>query len=147
MFKQKQPQGPTITTLVGGDTRIHGDLEFSGGCLIDGYVRGNVKSVRDENSTLNVSERGCVEGSVMVPHVLLNGTIKGDVRATRRVQLGSNARVVGNVQYNLIEMAVGAEVNGKLIHESESVARAESAGEGEQDADAAPVAHVNFVGE
>ena len=28
----------------------------------------------------------------------------------------SNARVNGNVYYNLIEMSIGAEVNGKLIH-------------------------------
>jgi cytoskeletal protein CcmA (bactofilin family) len=27
--------------------------------------------------------------------------------------------VIGNVQYKLIEMSIGAEVNGKLIHESE----------------------------
>ncbi len=49
----------------------------------------------------------------------LNGTVKGDVRATERVELGPKARVIGNVQYKLIEMSIGAEVNGKLIHESE----------------------------
>ncbi len=69
---------------------------------------------------LSISERGCVEGSVVVPHVLLNGTVKGDVRATERVELGPKARVIGNVQYKLIEMSIGAEVNGKLIHESEA---------------------------
>ncbi|MDX1563104.1 MAG: polymer-forming cytoskeletal protein, partial [Gammaproteobacteria bacterium] len=120
MFKQKRRREPPISTLIGGDTKVHGDLEFSGGCLVDGYVKGNVKSVRDENSTLRVSERGCIEGAVMVPNVLLNGTVKGDVKATQRVELGSTARVVGNVQYGLIEMAIGAEVNGKLIHESEA---------------------------
>jgi len=51
--------------------------------------------------------------------VQLNGTVKGDVRATERVVLGPKARVIGNVQYKLIEMSIGAEVNGKLIHESE----------------------------
>jgi cytoskeletal protein CcmA (bactofilin family) len=141
MFRHKQRQGPAISTLVGGETRIHGDLEFSGGCLIDGYVKGDVTSAKDEDSTLNISERGCVEGAVTVPHVLLNGTIKGDVRATRRIQLGSNARVVGNVQYNLIEMAVGAEVNGKLIHENKP-ARDENEAES---MDMGTVAEVNFV--
>ena len=34
-----------------------------------------------------------------------------------RVELGTTARVIGNVFYNLIEMAIGAEINGKLIHE------------------------------
>jgi cytoskeletal protein CcmA (bactofilin family) len=101
---------------------VHGDLEFAGGCLVDGYVKGNVKATKSEHSALSISERGCVEGAVMVPHVLLNGTVKGDVRATERIELGPKARVIGNVQYKLIEMAIGAEVNGKLIHESESTA-------------------------
>jgi len=156
MFKQKRRADRPITTLVGKDTRVHGDLEFTGGCLIDGYVKGNVKAVADDDATLNISERGCVEGAVMVANVLLNGTIKGDVKALKRVELGSKARVVGNVQYSLIEMAVGAEVNGKLIHESESVprkARESDVGgmpaeppEEEQEAPAA-VAKINIVGE
>jgi len=116
--KKSRGQAP-IGTLVGADTRVHGDIEFSGGFHVDGYVKGNVKAARDEHAVLSISERGCVEGTVMVPHVVLNGTVKGDVRATERVQLGPKARVIGNVQYKLIEMSIGAEVNGKLIHESE----------------------------
>jgi cytoskeletal protein CcmA (bactofilin family) len=127
MFGKKQRHQAPIQSLVGADTRVHGDIEFSGGFLVDGYVKGNVKAVKDERSTLSISERGCVEGTVMVPHVFLNGTVKGDVRATERVELGPKARVIGNVQYKLIEMAIGAEVNGKLIHESEGSSVAEKA--------------------
>lgn len=124
MFNKKQHRQGSISTLIGADTRIHGDVEFSGGCLVDGFVKGNMKSVdakavNEKASTLTVSQRGCVEGAVRVPNVMLNGTVKGDVSAMHRIVLGPKARVIGNVQYNLIEMAIGAEVNGKLIHESE----------------------------
>jgi cytoskeletal protein CcmA (bactofilin family) len=119
MFGKKKARQPTINTLVGAQTRVHGDVEFTGGFLVDGYVKGNVQASGDEHATLSISERGCVEGSVVVPHVMLNGTVKGDVKATQKVELGPKARVIGNVQYKLIEMAIGAEVNGKLIHESE----------------------------
>lgn len=121
MFGKKHRQS-AINTIVGADTHVHGDVEFSGGFLIDGHVKGNVKAVKDDHSTLSVSERGSVEGTVLVPHIHLNGTVKGDVRATERIELGPRARVIGNVQYKLIEMAIGAEVNGKLIHESEGSA-------------------------
>ena len=40
----------------------------------------------------------------------------GDVHGGEHVDLASKARVTGNVYYNLIEMAIGAEVNGKLVH-------------------------------
>ena len=122
MLGKKSRNQPPIGTLVGADTRVHGDIEFAGGFHVDGYVKGNVRASKDEQAMLIISERGCVEGSVVVPHVLLNGTVKGDVRAIERVQLGPKARVIGNVQYKLIEMSIGAEVNGKLIHESEGAA-------------------------
>ena len=118
MLGRKSRNQAPIGTLVGSDTRIQGDIEFMGGCHIDGYVNGNV-GASDPAGVLSVSEKGCVEGSVVAPHVQLNGTVKGDVRATERIQLGPKARVIGNVQYKLIEMSIGAEVNGKLIHESE----------------------------
>ena len=118
MLGKKRSQAP-IGTLVGAETRVNGDIEFTGGFHVDGYVKGNIWSSKDESSILSISERGCVEGSVVVPHVVLNGTVKGDVRATERVELGPKARVIGNVQYKVIEMSIGAEVNGKLIHESD----------------------------
>ena len=122
MLGKKSRGQSSIGTLVGAETRVQGDIEFSGGFHVDGYVKGNVKSTKDERSVLSISERGCIEGSVVVPHIVLNGTVKGDVRATQRVELGPKARVIGNVQYKLIEMSIGAEVNGKLIHESENAA-------------------------
>jgi cytoskeletal protein CcmA (bactofilin family) len=66
-----------------------------------------------------VSEHGCIEGSVDAPHVVLNGTVKGDIRARDRVELGAKARVNGNVHYGVIEMTMGASINGKLIHEAD----------------------------
>jgi cytoskeletal protein CcmA (bactofilin family) len=125
VFGGKKRQA-AINTLVGADSRVHGDVEFSGGFLVDGQVIGNVKSAGDDDAMLSVSERGSVEGTVVAPHILLNGTIRGDVIATERVELGPKSRVIGNVQYKLIEMAIGAEVNGKLIHESDKKAAANS---------------------
>ncbi len=107
-----------ISTLLGKETRITGDVEFTGGLHVDGTVVGNVYSAADagDDASLSVSEGGVVEGSVNAPEVVLNGTVKGDVTATHRVELGPTAKVIGNVVYQLIEMAIGAEVNGKLVH-------------------------------
>ena len=107
----------SIDTLVGNKTRVSGDVEFSGGFHVDGYIKGNINADPESESVLSISEPGTVEGSVSVPHVILNGTVKGDVTAKERVELGATARVIGNVFYNLIEMAIGAEINGKLIHQ------------------------------
>ena len=142
MFGRKQNKQSGIRTLVGVGTRVHGDIEFTGGFHVDGYVRGNIEATKDGQSVLSISEQGCVEGSVVVPQLMLNGTIKGDVRATERVELGTKARVIGNVQYKLIEMAIGAEVNGKLIHENDNVSNASA-----EQPKIATVSPVNIAGE
>ena len=116
MFKRKPSKRAKIDTLIGAKTRINGDVEFSGGFHLDGYINGNVSGELGAGTVLSVSEQGCVEGSVIAPHVLLNGTVKGDIDAKDRVELGSKARVHGNVHYTVIETAVGAQINGKLIH-------------------------------
>jgi cytoskeletal protein CcmA (bactofilin family) len=65
---------------------------------------------------LVLSDHGSIEGEVRVPYVVLNGEVIGDVYAAERVELSAKARVSGNVFYNLLEMAMGAEVNGSLVH-------------------------------
>ena len=119
MFGRKQRRHSVVDTLVGSNSQVNGDLKFAGGCHIDGTVKGNVSADSDSDSALSISEEGTVEGGVTVPFVVLNGIVRGDVVAGQRVELGSTARVIGNVYYNLIEMAIGAEINGKLVHQPE----------------------------
>ena len=52
-----------------------------------------------------------------MPNLVLNGEIIGDVYGSTRVELASKSRIKGSVYYNLIEMAIGAEVNGGLVHQ------------------------------
>ena len=119
MLGRKQRRHTVVDTLVGANTRISGDLHFTGGCHVDGTVNGSVTADPDSKSALSISEGGNVDGGVTVPYVVLNGIVRGDVFANQRVELGPTARVIGNVYYNLIEMAIGAEINGKLVHQPE----------------------------
>ena len=119
MLGRKQRRHTVVETLVGANTRISGDLHFSGGCHVDGTVNGSVTADPDSKSALSISEEGNIDGGVTVPFVVLHGIVRGDVFANQRVELGPTARVIGNVYYNLIEMAIGAEINGKLVHQPE----------------------------
>ncbi|HHJ13691.1 MAG TPA: polymer-forming cytoskeletal protein, partial [Gammaproteobacteria bacterium] len=70
------------------------------------------------DALLILSKSGHINGDVKVPNMLLNGEIVGDVFGANRVELAADSRINGSVYYNLIEMAIGAEVNGGLIHET-----------------------------
>jgi cytoskeletal protein CcmA (bactofilin family) len=133
MFGKSRRDQKEIKTLLGTGTRVVGHLSFEGGLHVDGSVEGNIIAPPGVDAAVSISSTGTVEGNVEAPEVVLNGTVNGDVFASERVELGPTARVVGNVVYNLIEMAIGAEVNGKLIHRPADRAEAEIA----QDPDSA----------
>ena len=108
-----------IDTIVGKQTRITGDIHFSGGLHVDGTIKGNVIAETGTASVLTLSDQGNIEGDVQVPNVVLNGSVTGNVSSSERIELAANAQVTGDVSYNLIEMAMGAEVNGSLVRRKE----------------------------
>jgi len=120
MARFKKFKAPKLSTIIGAGTDIQGDIHFIGGLHIDGNVKGNVTADNDGKSALTISDEGNIEGDVRVPNVILNGTVVGDVYASQRVELAPKARVTGTVYYSLLEMAMGSEVNGQLIHADEN---------------------------
>ena len=117
MFGNKKPDTSTIATLIGAGTTVTGDLEFRGGLHLDGRIVGDVTGEADSGSTLTIGADGIVEGSVTVNDLVLNGAVQGDVTARQRVELGATAQVDGNLAYQVLQMAAGARVNGRLIHQ------------------------------
>lgn len=119
MFGKKSDPKPNgrIDSLVGVGTQIEGNIRFSGGLRIDGEVKGSVEAVEGaSSSTLVLSEQARIEGSVNVAHLVTNGTIVGPVRVFESLEMQSKARIVGNVDYALIEMHQGAVIEGSLVH-------------------------------
>ncbi|MGE0387343.1 MAG: polymer-forming cytoskeletal protein [Gammaproteobacteria bacterium] len=117
--RSKRWDDPHTDTLIGPRSQIRGDVLFSGVLHVEGTVKGNVIAEGSDDSALRLVQAGTIEGEVRVPNIFLNGVVNGDVHALKHIELGANARVEGDVYYSLIEMAMGAEVNGKLVHLSE----------------------------
>ena len=117
MFNKKhsKPQN-RIDTLIGAGSVIQGNISFSGGMRIDGEVNGNVIAIPGKPSTLVLSEQGCVNGEVSVTHLVVNGEICGAVTASEYLELHAKARVTGDVNYKILEIQVGAILEGRLIN-------------------------------
>ena len=109
----------TIDTLIGVSTEMKGDIAFSGGLRIDGKVKGNITARSDDNSTLVLSENAVVTGDVSVPHMIVNGKIKGNIRSAERLELQSRADINGDVTYKVLEIAAGAQLNGSMTRVGE----------------------------
>jgi len=117
MFGKTSKPHNKIDSLIGAGTMIEGDINFSGGLRIDGEVRGNVRASGDQASTLVISEHACIDGEVRVSHMVVNGTVNGPIHSSGFLELQPHARVTGDVEYNTIEMNLGAIVQGRLVHQ------------------------------
>ncbi|MBU3735791.1 MAG: polymer-forming cytoskeletal protein [Methylobacterium sp.] len=117
-FNRQKPQN-RIDTLIGAETVVEGDIDFSGGLRVDGCVRGNINELGAKSGTLVLSEHGRVEGSINVSHAVINGTVLGPVNARAYVELQSKSKVTGDVRYKTLEIHMGAVVEGKLVYNGE----------------------------
>ncbi len=121
MFSKASKPLNRIDTLIGAETSLTGDITFTGGLRIDGKIKGSVRATDETDSTLVISDQATVEGEIVVPHVVINGTVVGPVTSSAFLELQEKARVTGDVQYNSIEMHLGAVVQGRLVHTGQVV--------------------------
>lgn len=130
----------SISTLIASGTTIRGDVKFTGGLHLEGVIEGSI-SAEGPDAVLTLSENGRVDGEIRVSNAVVNGTVNGDIHADERLELAGNARVSGNVHYKVLEMAAGAQVNGKMMFQSEQARRLPSpdASHAIDDADIEPV--------
>lgn len=120
------------TSLIAHGTVICGDLRFSGALHLDGRIEGCVLA-EGEDAMFTLSEHGQVQGEIHVPHAVINGHVTGDVNISVRLELASQARIDGDLRYHTMEMAAGAQVNGRISRHAEEAPRELPAPDGEFD--------------
>lgn len=112
MFNKKKQ--PPIKSLIAEGSQIVGNLTFMDGLRIDGELTGNVLGNEKAASILVISESAHVVGEVSADHVIINGTVKGPVRARMMMELQPKARIEGDVHYAALEMHQGALITGQM---------------------------------
>lgn len=114
--KKSAAVGGGVDTLIGPQVFIRGDVTFTGGLYVEGRIIGAVVADEGADAVITLAEKGSIEGEVRAPHVIINGTLRGDIYAGSRLEMAANARVEGNVHYKMIEMAAGAMITGRMVH-------------------------------
>jgi cytoskeletal protein CcmA (bactofilin family) len=115
--KNQSPSvGAAATSLIARGVTLRGDVLFSGSLHLDGTIEGSIHADPGSDGMLTISETGRVIGHVAVPQAVINGGITGDIDISERLELAPLARIDGEVRYQVLEMAAGAQVNGKMVH-------------------------------
>src|SRR3954466_11391338 len=91
--QSERPQGE-ITTLLGRGSEFEGKLTFEGTVRIDGKLSGEIFS----DDVLVIGEGAHVSAEIECGVVIVEGTVDGNIRAKRAVELHSPAKVRGNIE-------------------------------------------------
>lgn len=98
-------------TRIGASVVIHGDVTASEALQIDGEVRGRIEA-RDGLLTLGPAAR--IEADVAGMEVLVLGQVRGNLTASRRIELGATADVSGTLSASHVVLADGARFSGRI---------------------------------
>src|SRR4051812_29334226 len=83
-----------ISTLLGKGSSFEGKLTFEGTVRIDGQLSGEIFS----EDILVVGEGAEVKAKIEVGVLIVEGSIEGNCKATRAIELHAPARVRGNLE-------------------------------------------------
>lgn len=96
--------------FVGDVLKFSGEVSFKSMLRIDGNFSGNVSS---EDGTLIVSNGAQVTDAVInVAVAKINGTVEGNIKASKELVLGRTASVTGTVSAPALIIEEGALFNG-----------------------------------
>ena len=102
-----------ITTVLGRQDRVRGDVHVAGGLRVDGIVRGNIEP-GGKDSCVIVSTGGRVEGDIHAARVRMDGSVAGNLHVEGHLDVSSEAVIDGNVTYGSMTIAEGARIDGRL---------------------------------
>jgi cytoskeletal protein CcmA (bactofilin family) len=88
------------------------EIAFEGVLHFDGYSIGNMTS---PDGTLVLTKRGRIEADINVRVAVINGWVIGDITASERVVLESEARVTGQIHTPALSVKLGAIFDGECL--------------------------------
>lgn len=100
--------GPT--TYISPSTKIVGTITGEGSYVFCGSVEGDC----DIDGPLTLAEGGDWQGTLRATDVVVAGTVRGDVVASKRVEIAGTARVTGSLSGHSIAVAEGAIIEGEI---------------------------------
>lgn len=107
----------TISTIIGADTTLTGDLTLQGSVRIDGNVTGNIHC----DGEVTIGREGSVDGDVDADVVVLGGKLNGRLLASVRLVMESTASLTGDLATTALEVAEGARFDGTCAMGPEAI--------------------------
>lgn len=99
-----------VETVVGPSVVVEGDFASEGNILVKGTVSGSVKTAR----LLTVESGAKILANVKAGDAVVAGEVRGNIKVENQLELTSSARVLGDIVCQVLVVAAGALMQGKI---------------------------------
>ncbi|MFH1712053.1 MAG: polymer-forming cytoskeletal protein [Patescibacteria group bacterium] len=106
-------------TVIAYGVRVEGDFASNGDVLIEGEVSGNVQT----SSDLRIGENAKIRADVVAKNAVVAGEIRGNLQVSGRLELLQSAQLIGDITVNILSVAAGAQINGKITMDGSEAAK------------------------
>ena len=100
-----------IKAYMGEDTVFNGSLNFDGTVRIDGKFEGKVIT----EDTLIIGETGHLMAEISAGTVICMGRVEGTIVASKKVEIHSTSKILGNIKSPAIAIELGGILDGNCI--------------------------------
>ncbi len=108
-------------TIIGASIKVKGNFQGQGNIIIEGALEGSLKTASD----VFIGHQAKVVANIESKGAVINGEVRGNIRAKGYLSIGETAKIFGDIQYGEISIDKGASINGQLIMLSEEHKRSE----------------------
>lgn len=113
--KKEGADGAAISSIIGQDMQLEGNVSFKGKLRLDGHIKGNI-----EGDYLILGETGVVVGDVMVNTFVCAGRVEGNVDV-KKFQISASGVILGKVEATDLQVESGASLSGEIKSRSKEL--------------------------
>ena len=110
MIKKKEEKVKTEEKYLDVNATMQGSLVFSDpvNLRINGVFKGNLTT----QGNLVIGKNAQVDADIVGENIMIAGSVKGKIKASRAIQLSGTAEVTGDISSPLFSIEQGAAFNG-----------------------------------
>ena len=109
MIFKSEGKASDLNGFLDSGSHIQGELRFQTTFRVDGKFSGTVVS----EGELIVGQGGEVDGDLRVGQIVVSGTVRGTVRASRRVHLSSTGKLLADIDTPSLVIEDGGFFEGR----------------------------------
>jgi len=106
-----EPRGARGLARLGRTLSLKGELAGNEDLALDGEFEGTVEL---NDASLTVGSQGRVQADIRAREIIIDGTVRGQLRATDRLMITKNGNVVGDLVAARVVIEDGAYFKGSI---------------------------------